>query len=513
MGVDSHYLPEGFRLDSFKIIRVLGQGAFGITYLAEDHVLLQKVAIKEYFPREFAVRNPLNEVKPVGSTEDLESFDWGLRKFLEEARVLAKLSHPNIVRVLRFFEAFGTAYLVMEYCEGKTLDRMIKEHGPMPPDQVISILHQLTSGLIHVHQHDYLHRDIKPANIFIRKDNEVVLIDFGAAKEGFSSHSKSATSIASAGYAPFEQYSTRGSQGPWSDIYGMAATTYKLLTGDKPQESPDRMLEDQLVPLSIRLATQYPTYNFLFRALDRALSIKPQDRQRSVEEFLAQISTNETPVHLASPKAPPQKVPSPSHNSPQLGGFPFRSATVFILIIICVSVVLLTISLISDQQAQKVEAIDVNSNESLQKNNKNSTLNSPPISGSTEPSLTNKVDSTSSPSSKVSADRSSGQSTSQTEKTDLQAAKEKQLLPLKSQSVEPKVPSVKNSRIMPATPDRTTTKLDTEKINKLLISSQDCFLTMKFDCAILNADAVLLIDPSNSKALDLRAKSFEAQRK
>lgn len=276
-------LPENFELQEFKLEKVLGQGGFGITYLAFDMNLMQHVAIKEYYPREFANRDSTFTIHAVGNKEDKDTFTWGLKRFLDEARVLAQLSQPNIISVKRFFEAHGTAYLVMEYCDGKPLDEIIRDHGPLNETELNGILYPLLDGLEHVHEKAFLHRDIKPANIFIRRNGSPVLLDFGAAKHEMTSHSKSVTSLATAGYAPFEQYSTKGKQGPWSDIYGLAATIYRAISGIKPQDAPDRMLEDTLEPATELLKGKFNTH--LLKALDKALSIRPDARPQTIAEF------------------------------------------------------------------------------------------------------------------------------------------------------------------------------------------------------------------------------------
>jgi serine/threonine protein kinase len=244
---DIRSLPIGYVLSDYRIEGSLGHGAFGITYLATDTMLNRKVAIKEYFPREFAHRDGTLIVKAAGNKEDRENFFWGLTRFLEEARVLALFDHPNIVPVRRFFEANGTAYLVMDYCDGIPLDTLISRDGSLTKDQVFKILYPILDGLERVHKANFLHRDIKPANIFIKADGAPVLLDFGAARQEMLSHSRSVTSMATPGYAAFEQYSTHGKQGPWTDIYGLGATLYRAITGEKPQDAPDRILEDRLV--------------------------------------------------------------------------------------------------------------------------------------------------------------------------------------------------------------------------------------------------------------------------
>jgi serine/threonine protein kinase len=219
----------------------------------------------------------------VGNLQDKETFQWGLSRFLEEARILAKLNHPNVVAVKQFFQANGTAYLVMEYCVGKPLDEIIRDHGPLNNEELVPILDSLLDGVEHVHSNDFLHRDIKPANIFIRENGSPVLLDFGAAKSEMTSHSRSVTSLATAGYAPFEQYSTKGKQGPWSDVYGLAATLYRTITGIKPQDAPDRILEDQVVQCEKLLDGKF-NRNLLF-AIDKAMSVRPENRPQSISEF------------------------------------------------------------------------------------------------------------------------------------------------------------------------------------------------------------------------------------
>lgn len=276
-------LPDNFELNEFKLEKVLGQGGFGITYLALDMNLMQHVAIKEYYPREFANRDSTYTIHAAGNTEDKDTFAWGLKRFLDEARVLAQLNHSNIISIKRFFEAHGTAYLVMEYCDGKPLDEIIRDHGPLNESELNGVLFPLLDGLEHVHQKAFLHRDIKPANIFIRRNGSPVLLDFGAAKHEMTSHSKSITSLATAGYAPFEQYSTKGKQGTWSDIYGLAATIYRAISGVKPLDAPDRMLEDTLEPAAELLKGKFDPH--LLIALDKALAIRPEDRPQTIAEF------------------------------------------------------------------------------------------------------------------------------------------------------------------------------------------------------------------------------------
>ena len=233
-------------------MRVLGVGGFGITYLAFDHHLNGPVAIKEYFYAGLAARGSDGTVAP-GSASNAAGFDWGRGRFLDEARVLARLNHPNVVRVHRCFEANNTAYIVMEYVEGESLAAFLERHGSLTPAQWRPWLDALLAGLEHVHRRDYLHRDIKPANIVIRADaageSRPVLIDFGAARRAAAEKTRHLTAVHTPGYAPIEQYSTSSRQDPATDIYALAAVSYRALAGEPPPDAADRMIEDGYRPL------------------------------------------------------------------------------------------------------------------------------------------------------------------------------------------------------------------------------------------------------------------------
>lgn len=285
---DLRALPKGTRVSDYRLESVLGHGGFGITYLATDLLLNQRVAIKEYYPREFAVRDRSKTVRASGNADDRDNFVWGLERFREEARTLARFSHPNVVAVRRLFEANGTSYIVMDFCEGEPLDQVIRRDAPLPASQLERLFSALLDGLEHVHAAGVMHRDLKPANIFIRADGSPVLLDFGAARQALVNHSQSMTSLATAHYAAFEQYSTNGKQGPWTDIYGLAATCYHAATGEKPMDAPDRILEDKLQPLVVKAAGRYRR-DFLL-AIDAGLAVRPEDRPQSIDSWRRQLT-------------------------------------------------------------------------------------------------------------------------------------------------------------------------------------------------------------------------------
>ena len=279
-------LPRGSRIEGYEIVRVLGVGGFGMTYLGFDDGLNAPVAIKEYLPSDLARRDSSQTVTP-RSTGDQADFQWGLDGFLSEARKLARFDHPNIIRVRRFFRGHGTAYIVMDYAEGETLADKLSHEGTLNEAQVKEILRPLLYGLEAVHRSELLHRDIKPGNIIIKDNGQPVLIDFGAARQQTGARSRSMRAIATPGYAPPEQYSTKGKQGTWTDIYAMAAVAYRMLTGITPEDSPDRMMDDELVPAT-QAGKGQASQGFL-KVIDQALSLNGQDRPQNVSEFRAAL--------------------------------------------------------------------------------------------------------------------------------------------------------------------------------------------------------------------------------
>ena len=286
-------LPTGYRLQNFRVLRVLGVGGFGVTYLAEHITLGQRAAIKEYLPNEFAVREGAT-VHPK-SEADREDFEWGLQRFLDEARTLARFEHRNVVRVRDYFEANRTAYIVMDYEEGEPLDRLLERHGRLTEVQLKRVLLPIIDGLREVHGAGFLHRDIKPSNVFVRRSDETpVLLDFGAARQALGRKSKSLTAVASAGYSPPEQYESEGAQGPWTDIYALSALCYRAITGKAPVEATRRqssLLRSRSDALP-RLAEAPPggySQPFL-EAVDWGLRVIETERPQSLDEWVAALS-------------------------------------------------------------------------------------------------------------------------------------------------------------------------------------------------------------------------------
>ena len=280
-------LDQGTLLDDqFRIGRVLGIGGFGITYLAFDEVLEMGVAVKEYLPSDMAARktgsHTVQPLSTTGAEMDEADFENGLERFLQEARTLARFErHPNIVRVRTFFQENGTAYLVMNFYRGRTLaEYLALNNGFIPEEEVLLIMQQVFDGLAVVHEADVLHRDIDPSNVYLANDGTVVLLDFGAARAAMGERTHNKSAVMKRGYAPYEQYRTEGTQGPWTDVYACAATLYRCLTGYKPPEAAGRLLDDELVPPDELVPSLSASTN---AAIRKGLSVQPEARPQSVD--------------------------------------------------------------------------------------------------------------------------------------------------------------------------------------------------------------------------------------
>ncbi len=294
----SDALPPGARLLWFEIVKVLGKGGFGITYLGRDTNLNQMVAIKEYLPSAFSSRNKQNEVRP-NSPSDAKTFEWGLDRFLKEAQILARFRHPCIVRVVSFFRDSNTAYMVMEYVEGEGLDAILRKRKTLPEAELKKLIPTLLDGLEVLHGADFIHRDIKPPNILIRKKNGLpVILDFGSARQSVAGMGDQMTSLLSMGYSPFEQYDSSGDrQGPWSDIYAMGGVLYRAIVGSKPKDAAVRIsarLRNDPDPMMSAVEAGKGRYSDKFlQAVDKALQVLETERPRSVAEWRPLLLTAE----------------------------------------------------------------------------------------------------------------------------------------------------------------------------------------------------------------------------
>ena len=295
-----HALPEGTILEGYQILSVLGVGGFGITYLAQDTDELGKYfAIKEYLPNECAIRTENSTVLPKSSS-DKEDYEWGLERFLDEAKTLATFDHPNLNTVFRFFHANGTAYMVLEYIKGETLSAKLKRDKTLDEASLVSLLKALTSGLDVVHKAGYVHRDIKPGNIMIKPDGTPILLDFGAARAAIGQRSKSITAILTPGYAPVEQYDiTADDIGPWTDIYAMGMVAYKCITGCSDSELMDAVARSRLhrknqIDQDLKPASEVGKNRYqadLLVSIDWAIKVNEEDRPQNVTVWVQSLLT------------------------------------------------------------------------------------------------------------------------------------------------------------------------------------------------------------------------------
>ena len=321
-------LPAGTVLNNRYIVgRVLGQGGFGITYLALDTQLNARVAIKEFMPSELATRMGTT-VSVVADTKSQE-FAYGAERFQEEARTLAKfIGHPNIAGVSSYFNENDTSYFVMDYIEGISFKSYIaNQGGKVSVDEALNVMIPVLRALTAVHAEGFIHRDVTPDNIYISKDGNVKLLDFGSARYSIGDKSKSLDVVLKVGYAPKEQYIRRGRQGPYTDVYSCAACFYAALTGYLPPESLERMDHDDLVPVS-QAGIDIPEW--LDRAILRGLAVQPEDRFQTAAEFLDAIE-NQLVVDL--PPQPGQAAPAPVKQKPKPAMIAGIAAVVLALVI------------------------------------------------------------------------------------------------------------------------------------------------------------------------------------
>ena len=276
-------LPNGSTLAGQYIIeKTLGQGGFGITYKAVDHKTGEKVAIKEFFPDSMATRQGTTVIPFTG--ERGESYAFGKECFLKEAETLAQfIGVEGIVRIHTYFEENQTAYFVMDYVEGVSFDEYIKNSGGKVTYEVAeSVLIRVIEALAVVHSKGIVHRDVTPDNIYITNDGQVKLLDFGAARYSLGDKSRSLDVVLKHGFAPKEQYTRHGRQGPFTDIYTVGASFYFAVTGKRPPDSIDRIEEDDLVPPS-SLGILIPREKE--DAILKAMSVQPGDRFKTMDEF------------------------------------------------------------------------------------------------------------------------------------------------------------------------------------------------------------------------------------
>jgi serine/threonine protein kinase len=288
--MENKELKAGTTLQSGKytIERVIGAGGFGITYYARHNGLGHYFAVKEFFISAYCLRNTLHK-NVLLQGMDPAVYAKYLQKFIEEAQMLARLDHPNIVKVTDIFQENNTAYLVMPFVSGQTLQQMVNKRGGLDYETAVNYIAQLSEAVDYIHRRDILHRDIKPDNIIITPENKAILIDFGSAREFIHDKTQSHTSIFTAGYAPLEQYSSNSKKGSYSDIYSLGAVFYFALTGQKPLDAASRTMA--IMPEPKSLLHSIP--NEANRTIMKAMELKPENRQQRVGEFMGDLLNKE----------------------------------------------------------------------------------------------------------------------------------------------------------------------------------------------------------------------------
>ncbi|MBT8054827.1 MAG: SUMF1/EgtB/PvdO family nonheme iron enzyme [Gammaproteobacteria bacterium] len=278
-------LAPGAIIENLRIDRILGQGAFGVTYLVTDQLLSKSFALKEYLPRDHVSRSEDSRLQPKNEAS-ASLFASGLEHFLEEGRRVAQLKHPNIVEVFRCFEANGTAYLLMPYYRGEALHTLLKRSGVFSVEEALALARPMLDALEYIHSKGLVHQDIKPANIYITDTGQPILLDFGAAGQRLDAAASTRWKLGSEGYAAPEQSEHNGSIGPWTDIYGLAATLYRCISGQIPVAAAQRQSAvaegeaDPLEPVANLVPAQ--PYSSILKAIESGLRLQPAARPRDV---------------------------------------------------------------------------------------------------------------------------------------------------------------------------------------------------------------------------------------
>ena len=317
-------LPIGTRLADFEITGVLGEGGFGIVYMAFDHSLQRSVAIKEYMPGPLASRADDHSVT-VRAERHQDTFDLGLKSFINEARFLAQFDHPSLVKVYRFWEQNQTAYTAMQYYEGRTIKDIVANSPEVVTEAwCMRVLKQILGALETLYTMQLLHRDVSPDNIIVQDNGDAVLLDFGSARQIIGDMTRGLTVILKPGYAPIEQYAGDASlpQGPFTDIYALAAVMYFAIAGEAPPTSIARMIKDPMTPLAGRGLPGFGE-GFLC-ALDSALAVPAQERPQTIDAFRALLGIHEPGMPRSRPAGATQRIATVDH-VPRLA--PLASAT------------------------------------------------------------------------------------------------------------------------------------------------------------------------------------------
>ncbi|MBR2126205.1 MAG: SEL1-like repeat protein, partial [Akkermansia sp.] len=332
-------LPEGISLGNYQLLHVLGQGGFGITYLAVDQSTDAQVVIKENLPTFYAARDEASlQVQPLAVADAVQNYAHTLQRFVEEARILAHLNHPNIVRVHEAFEALGTAYYVMPYIEAQELHKVIPTEA-VNEAWLLPILKAVLNALDYLHAKNLLHRDLKPGNILLQANGSPILIDFGTARALQSD--RSATMVGTPGYTPIEQITPHGKRGAWTDIYALGATCYRLITGQLPPQAVERIEdEDPYCPLVSRAELRARFSPELLSSIDKALAVRAKNRWQSAQEWMAALAAPST-ARVTRPSTPQPPLRMPTEPAPETPAASTGSAKKTLVLILCLLTALL----------------------------------------------------------------------------------------------------------------------------------------------------------------------------
>ena len=370
MNLPTELAPSTLLQGKFKITKTLGQGGFGITYKAENISLGNTVCIKELFIGGNSTRGAHNTVQSQGFKE--VSFDYFKKRFMDEARGLAKFNHPGIVRVTDVFEENETAYFVMEFVHGQTLKEMVAQQGALPTEKAIALILHLLDAVEAVHSQGMLHRDIKPDNILITPEGKSVLIDFGSARQFAEGYTTTQTAILTPGYAPLEQYSDKAKRGPFTDIYALGATIYFILTGVKPIAATDRTLETLPSPETLNPAVS----KTLASVVMLAMNLKQEERFQTIAEMRKALQSQANPTQakrrivIKKEQTKPIELP---HGNKEIKNMPLaaRKRKTLLMVFLAIFAVLVLVSILIRNTSSEG----------------NETKNDNPISNSSVPSL------------------------------------------------------------------------------------------------------------------------------
>ncbi len=320
-GATENSLAIGTRLSDFEITGIIGEGGFGIVYVAFDHSLQRTVAIKEYMPGAMAGRAADNSVT-VRSERNQETFDIGLNSFINEARFLAQFDHPSLVKVYRYWEENKTAYMAMRYYDGRTIKDIVSNTPEIVTEEWCKfIFKQILEALETLYAMKILHRDVSPDNIIVQKNGEAVLLDFGSARQIIGDRTRGLTVILKPGYAPVEQYAGDASleQGPWTDIYALSAVMYFAIVKEPPPTSIARMIKDPMIALRGRPALAKFSERFL-AAIDRGLEVQAADRPQTIDDFRRLLAIGAYAGTRPRPEGATERVASRSGSSSSSSG-------------------------------------------------------------------------------------------------------------------------------------------------------------------------------------------------